>query len=327
MQVGVTGAAGHVGGNLVRTLLEQGHKVRVLIHEDTRAIEGLDVERVVGDVRDPATVARFVAGCERVFHLAALISLDPKDTPKLQEINVGGARNVAEACLAAGVKRLVHFSSIHALSSHPKNEPIDETRPPSSGDALPYDLSKAAGEREVQAVIARGLDAVICNPTAIVGPYDFRPSHVGELLLDLYHRRLPGLVKGGFDWVDVRDVVQGAIAAAERGRRGERYLLSGKRRSVPEFADAAAAATGKKRPWMVTPIWLAHAAAPFATGFAKLAGRRPLFTRASLVALSNHLEVRHDKARTELGYNARPFEETLKDTYAWFEKAGMLAKS
>lgn len=331
MLVAVTGATGHVGANLVRELLARGERVRVLVHDAERdgggrCLDGLDVERVRGAVTDPEPVRALVEGAERVFHLAAKISLDPADRPLMEKTNIGGPRNVVDACRRAGVRRLVHFSSIHALSSEPAHAPIDEDRPLASGaHLLPYDASKSAGERIVRDAVEGGLDAVIVNPTAIVGPFDYRPSHMGEVLLDLYHRRLPGLVDGGFNWVDVRDVVEGALLAAERAPRGARYLLSGHRRSVLEIGQLVEEVTGRRRPRLVSPMWLARAAAPGAVALARLVGRRPLFTPASLLALRNHRDVRCARAGRDLGYAPRPIETTLRDTFAWFRAEGMLS--
>lgn len=323
----ITGAAGHIGNNLVRALCARGERPRVLVHQDTRALEGLDVEKVSGDLLDPASLVAAFEGAERVFHLAAKISIDPREDGLLGRLNVDGPKNVAAACLAAGVKRLVHFSSIHALSSQPAGEPIDETREPTHQDyPVAYDRSKAAGEAEIRAAVARGLDAVVVNPTGVIGPHDYRPSPMGEVFLDLYHRRLPGIVEGGFNWVDVRDVVDGALAAADRGRTGERYLLSGHWASVREVAQVAAEVTGVRAPRMVSPMWLARASAPLATAFARIAGRRPLFTSASLHALRNHRHISHDKATRELGYQPRSLRTSVEDIYAWFRDAGQLER-
>lgn len=324
MQVAVTGAAGHLGGALVRALVADGANVRALVHRDRRALDGVAVEIHEGDVQDPDAFARLVAGCDRVFHLAAVISLAPRDAPVMQAINVDAVKIVVDACLAAGVRRVVHTSSIHAFSALPRDQVIDETRGPAEPNAPAYDRSKAAGEVHVREGVARGLDAVIVNPTAVIGPYDFRPSPMGEVMLDLYHRRMPGLVAGGFDWVDVRDVVAGMLAAAERGARGASYLLSGTWHSVVDLADRIAALTGKRRPRFVSPMWLARGAAPFAAGWARLRGTRALFTPTSLVALRNHQRVSSARARNELGYTARPLDDTLRDTFAWFGAQGML---
>src|SRR5262249_51241259 len=155
-----------------------------------------------------------------------------------------GTRNIVQASLKAKVRRLVHFSSIHAFESHPRHLPIDETRESAGKNSPPYDQSKVAGEREVFAGIEQGLDAVILNPTGVVGPNDFGPSAVGGVFLQLYRRQLPALVEGDFDWVDVRDVAEGALAAAEKGRCGERYILAGERKSMREMALLVEKATG-----------------------------------------------------------------------------------
>jgi len=171
---------------------------------------------------------RAVEGVEVVYHAAARISLK-HDDPVATRINTEGARNVVEACLAAGVRRLVHFSSIHACSPNPPDQPIDEARPLFDDSPLAYDRSKAAGEGEVRAGIERGLDAVIVVPTAVIGPNDFKPSRMGRLVVDVCKRRLPATVEGGFNWVDVRDVAAGALAAAEINMHGFSAAVIGDR--------------------------------------------------------------------------------------------------
>ncbi len=324
MNVAVTGATGHIGANLVRALIERGDQVRALIHEDERALEGVDAERLRVDVRDLPALRRGFDGVDLVFHLAARISIAPGDEDEVHDVNVVGTRNVVEACLASRVRRLCHFSSIHALSPEPRDGTVDEERPLAAGSWLPYDRSKAGGELQIKEGVERGLDAVTVNPTAVLGPHDYKPSQLGGVLLDLYHRRLPGLVDGGFDWVDVRDVVAGALAAAEKGRTGERYLLSGARRSILELARTVEEVTGVRPPRLVTPMWLARGVAPFATGWARLMGRPPRFTAESLHALRNHQMVSHDKAARELGYLVRPLKDTVAATFDWFKKANVV---
>ncbi len=325
MRIAVTGASGHVGANLVRKLIELNHEVTATVHNSRRALRGLSVHTVSADLLEPASLDHSFAGVELVYHLAARISIAPGDESLVHATNVTGARNVVDACLRTGVRRLVHFSSIHALSSQPSDQAIDESRGLATGERLlAYDRSKAAAEREVQAGIARGLDAVVLNPTAILGPHDYGPSPMGTVLLDLFFGRLPALVEGGFDWVDVRDVVEGAVRAAERGRSGERYLLSGHRRSLRQVAQAVEDATGKRAPRLAAPMWLARAGAPFVTAFAQALGKSPRLTRASLHALRNHQWVSHAKASRELNYEPRAFEETIEDTFRWFRSAGVL---
>jgi dihydroflavonol-4-reductase len=326
MVVVVTGAAGHLGGNLVRALLDRGRRVRALVHQDRRALEGLDLEIVEGDVRDPRSLQRALEGAEVVYHTAAHISLLRDEWPLLEAVNVLGTRNVVEACLSSGVRRLVHFSSIHALQEPPPPACIDESCSlVAPSGCPPYDRSKAAGEREVLKGMERGLDAVILIPTAFIGPYDFRPSHFGEALLAMGRGKLPALVQGGYDWVDVRDVTQGALAAEERAPTGARYLLSGHWVSLREVAAMVEEITGTSAGRLIFPIWLARMGAPFATAFARRKGKRPLYTSASLKALCSHRMISHLRSSRDLDYHPRPFRDTLVDTLRWFAETGHLA--
>ena len=337
MAVVVTGAAGHVGGNLVRALLARERfvrersvrerSVRALIHHDRRALAGLDVEIVQGDVCDLASLRRAFDGAEVVYHTAGYISLSMRNWSLLESINVIGTRNVVEACRHCGVRRLIHFSSVHALVQEPLDVPVDESRPlVLSRRCAPYDRSKAIGEREVRRAVEQGLDAVIINPTAIIGPYDFRPSNLGLALLALGHGRLPALVTGGFDWVDVRDVVEGAIRAEERAPTGARYLLSGHWASLRELAHLVEDITGARAPRMVFPMWMARIGLPFGACFTRLDGEHPVYTRVSLGALRSNRQISHQRATCDLGYRPRPLRETLEDTFHWFMETGRFTR-
>lgn len=325
MRVVVTGASGHVGANLVRALVARGDEVRVLLRADDRAVRGLAVERVAGDLLEPRSLAALVAGAEVVFHAAAEVSIAGDRDGALERVNVLGTRNLAAACLAAGVRRLVHFSSIHALESPREDLPMDESRPfVVEREAPVYDRSKAAGEREIQAAAERGLAAVILNPTAIVGPFDFKPSHTGRLIVALARRRMPALVAGGFDWVDVRDVASAALAAGERGRPGERYLVAGHWLPITELAREVARASGAPAPRLVAPLWAARLGVPFVTLYARLLRREALYTAESLRAIRLSREVDGSKGRRELGHAPRPFAETIRDSVDWLRSNGNL---
>ena len=256
------------------------------------------------------------------------ISILTHEWPKLEAINVLGTQNVVEACRHNKVRRLVHFSSIHALTQEPLDIPVDESRPLiAARDCPPYDRSKAAAEIEVRKGIELGLDAIIINPTAIIGPYDYALSHFGEALLSLANGTLPALVPGGFDWVDVRDVVAGAICAEEKAPTGASYLLAGHWVSFPDLAAVVAEITGVPAPRLVCPMWLARLSAPAVTMMYRLCGKRPLFTPVSLRALCGNRHISHERAARELGYNPRPFRETIADTLRWFESSGRLKQS
>ena len=325
MVVVVTGAAGHIGANLVRALLERGKPVRALVHRDRRALEGLDVETVTGDICEPESLLKAFEGAETVYHLAANISLMMNDWPSVQKINVAGTQNVIDACIRCKVQRLVYFSSIHALQPGPDDKLINESCSlVESPQCPPYDRSKADGERLIRQAVAQGLNAIIINPTGVLGPYDYQPSHFGFTLVSLASKKMAALVSGGFNWVDARDVAAGAIAAAERAAAGAEYLLSGHYVSVRDVGKMVAEITGVPAPRFVTPMWLARTIAPLVTIYNRLSGRRQYFTSVSLRALRETRPVSNEKATRELGYQPRPFRETLADTLQWFAEHGQV---
>jgi len=324
----VTGATGHVGNNLVRALVAQGRHVRVLLHEqelEPRSLAGLALERVRADVRDLDAVRAGLSGASVVFHLAAQISI-AHDTDRLVDaVNVVGTANVLRAARECGVRRVVHMSSVHALSALPATEPIDETRAlVSDPSALAYDRSKANGEREVLAAVERGLDAVIVSPAAVLGRHDYGPSLQGAGLLSLLKNRVPVALAGAYNWVDVRDVVAGALAAQERGRTGERYLLSGHVCTLRELASLLAEHGGGPKPLVTLPPALLWLGLPFVSLASRLTGKRPLYTRHAVQILAANCDFRNDKARRELGFSARPLTETIADAVAFYREAGYL---
>ena len=317
MDVVVTGASGHLGANLVRVLVARGDRVRVLRRRSTAGFDGVPVEVAQGDVRDLPSLRAAFAGAERVYHLAGRISLVGDPDGEVEAINVGGAANAARAALDVGVGRLVHVSSIHAFVQAPRDRPLDERRDPANGAGHPaYDRSKAAGEREVRAMVDRGLDAVIVNPTAVIGPYDLSGSPMGEVFERLRTGRMPALVRGGFDWVDSRDVAAGIIAAGERGRSGEGYILSGRWASVHDLARLACEVAGVRPPRLTVPLWLARVGLPLVALAGRARGRTPIYSRESLLALESNRHVCRDKAQSELGYAPRPLRDTVEAIFA-----------
>jgi dihydroflavonol-4-reductase len=322
----VTGAAGHLGNNVVRALLARGRKVRVLVHSESRFLDGLDVEKRGGDILDRASLDHVFDDVEVVYHFAAKVTIIPSEGPSATRTNTLGPKNVVDACLAHRVRRLVHCSSVHALTPGGSNGVTDERCAPNLDPRAPaYDRSKAAGEAEVRAGIARGLDAVIVNPTGVMGPHDYAPHLAGRALIDMYLGKLPMNVASGFNWVDARDVAAGALAAEANGRTGENYLLSGQWAAMPDVAVIMERATGRRGPRLVAPLWLAKLGLPFIAAFAKLSGSQPLYTGPSLRALTEHRRCDNAKARRELGFSPRPLAETIVDTYAFYAQAGLLA--
>jgi len=261
-----------------------------------------------------------------VFHAAGLISISGSAAGRLLGVNVEGTRGVVAACRAAGVRRLVHFSSVEALSAEPRDEVTDEERPLLEGRAAdPYAVSKAEGERVVRTAAAEGLDAVILYPTGVIGPCDFKPSLLGRALIAIARGEFPALVAGGFDWVDVRDVARAAVASAQKGQAGSRYMVGGRWASLVELAALVCALTGARLPRLVVPAALAQAWAPVAAAAARVSGAPPLFTSSTLRMIGEVRRVSWARAAGDLGYVPRDLAETVRDTCQWLAGAGLLA--
>ena len=271
-----------------------------------------------GNILDPATIKQLVEGEDVVIHLAATISINGQKV-NLHDTNVTGTRNVLDAVKDSRVKRFIHFSSIHAYRHDPLDRTLDETRPLALEDHIQYNRTKAIAHRLVLDEVKNGLDALIISPTSVMGPNDFKPSLLGQAIIQLYRGKIPALIPGGYDWVDVRDVVEGTLASIEKGRTGESYLLSGHYLSLSEVFTKLTALSGKKMSLPVLPFWLARIGVPFLKAWARLTGSKPLYTRESVEILETaHKVITSDKAMKELGYSSRPFEETLEDTLGWF---------
>lgn len=315
----VTGATGHLGNALVRELLAQGHAVRAVVQpgDDGAPLAGLGVERVEADIRDGAALRRAFESADRVFHLAGIVSITQAQRAKMHAVNVGGTRAVLEACRAAGVRRLVHMGSVHALTE-PSGGVLDETAGFDAKKASgAYGKTKAEACTEVQRAARAGeVDAVLVLPTGVVGPLDARLSEIGQLLLDLEQGRVPFLLPGGHDWVDVRDVAKGTVLAAERGRTGEAYLLGAERLTLEEIAQVVAEETGSTPPKLL-PVWLARALALPAPLYEAMTRKRALLTPYAVHALTVPFTVSHEKATRELSFAPGPVRQALRDAVSW----------
>ncbi len=326
MLAAVTGGGGRLGCTLVRALLERGDRVRVLEPGAgvPASLAGLDVEVIRGSVLSAPDVACLVDGAGAVFHLAAKVNLDKDRDGSIKAVNVEGTRNVAAACAKGGI-RLVHCSSHHALVRHPLEQPLDEGRPLAMDEPCDYHRSKAHAEKLIQDLVReRGLDAVVVSPGTMIGPHDYEPSMMGKALLDLYHRRIPVLMEVVSDYVDVRDVAAGMIAAAQKGRRGERYLLTGAVHDLRTLCGMWQELTGVPVPKTVLPLWVGWAMLPFAMVSSRLTGKPPVFTPGVLRASVSNTVVSHAKAQAELGFAPRGTRESLADALAFYATLGWL---
>ncbi|MEA1882139.1 MAG: NAD-dependent epimerase/dehydratase family protein [Candidatus Marinimicrobia bacterium] len=315
----ITGGAGHVGGNLVRQILENGWQVRCLIHKDTRALDGLDIEHVRGDLTDSAVLAKQMSGCDAAFHSAAYVAVENVDIPLMEKINVGGTKAMCDAALEVRIPRFIHFSSIHAFQQKPTSEPLTEDRPlVSDSQAAPYDRTKAAAQKIVLEACKKGLNGSILHPTGILGPFDFKPSRMGQVICDIIQRKMPFAINNGFNWVDVRDVCQTAINCVDIGKQGQHYIVPGEWASFRHISDIITELKGVSTSFMSLPFWMAYAALPFAFVRAKIMGRRPSFSRGSLNALAVQCrDIPGTLARDEIGHSPRPLHKTIQDTVDW----------
>jgi nucleoside-diphosphate-sugar epimerase len=322
----VTGATGHLGANLVRRLLHEGECVRVLLrpHHDTRAVDGLDVERAPGDVRDRASLDAAMEGCARVFHCAAKISITAGSEREIYETNVLGTRNVLAAAGRAGVTRTVVTGSFSAVGHHP-DRPSDERDPfDPFARALPYERSKAAVEHECLKAAVDGQDVVMAISCAIVGPNDFKPSRMGRVVRDFANGRMPAYIPGGFEFVAARDIVAGHLLAMERGRSGQRYIFSTEFVTVDTLMQWLEEITGRPRPRLRLPpavmAAIARVASPLLT---MLAPNRPQrLTPGAVHLLRMHRRADCSKAKQQLGYEPTSVKDAVREAYEWFAAAG-----
>jgi len=324
----ITGAAGHLASATVERLRGQDCLIRGLILPEEAGTDDGRITYYRGDVTVPESLDGFFRGLEGfqvvVLHMAALISIRDRVSPRLYDVNVTGTRNILDKCRAYRVKRLVYVSSVHAIPEPTEPAAVRESCC-FSKDAVEgaYAKTKAEATQAVLDAGRDGLDVVVVHPSGIIGPGDPGRNHLTQLLQMYLRRSLPAAVKGGYDFVDVRDVAAGVLAAAELGRSGECYLLTNRYVTIPELLDYARDAAGGGPRCAVCPMWLAKAFAPVVEGAAVLAGRRPILTRCSLRVLESRARFCRDKAAAELGYRPRDIRETVADTVAFLRETGL----
>ncbi|MBC7265300.1 MAG: NAD-dependent epimerase/dehydratase family protein [Chloroflexi bacterium] len=326
MRAFVTGGTGFIGGAVVRRLLQAGHEVRALVRPgaDTRQLDGLPVERVEGDVRDKECLRRGVAGCDWVFHLAALYSYWGYRWEDFYQINVEGTRHVLEAAQEAGVSRIVHTSSIAALGVNPNHTPASEDTPSTLEDKIgPYQRSKFLGQQVALEFARQGLPVVIVNPSTPVGVGDYKPTPTGQIIVDFLNGRMFGYVDTGLNIVDVEDVAIGHLLAAERGRVGERYILGGENLTLKQVLDILAEVSGRPPVRLRIPRWVALGWAYVDVALARLNPRRVPTATPEKVRLSRRYEwFDPSKAVQELGLPQTPAREALRKAVEWYRSHG-----
>jgi dihydroflavonol-4-reductase len=320
VQALVTGATGFVGSNLALALAARGDRVRVLRRATSRldALEGIPVEYRVADVLDPDSLADALRGCNVVFHAAAVSQYWRADRETIYRVNVVGTRNVMEAALRAGVERVVHTSSVAALGCPPRGATADESQKfPAAQSWFAYGHSKHLAESEVHTAVTQGLPAVIVNPGIVVGPRDVNFVS-GSLVRASARGQLRVVPPGGSNLVHVGDVVAGHLAAAERGRVGERYILGGENLTHWEAAEILARVTGGPGPRLMLPAWLLPPLAWLVDTLNRLSQLPPLVSGEQIRLGAETFYVDNRKAVHELGLPGTPFRQAAADAYAWY---------
>ena len=328
MKTLVTGATGLVGGNLAVALVEAGHAVRCTKRSSSRTahLDAWELEWVEATLADQDALTRACEGIDVVFHCAAAVSIQKVAPDWVVDANVRGTERVIAACREAGVQRLVHCSSTVAVGVNDDGSPADEANRwnfDHYGLDDGYSTTKRDAELAVMAEVADGLDAVAVNPGYMFGPLDIRPSS-GKLLLEVERRAVPGASSGRNCFVDVRDVANGMILAAERGKTGERYILGGENLSYLEVFQRIAAVAGSKPITTVIPRWAANFAGWFGDAQEAITHKEPLVNSNTIAwGYETRFVFSSEKARGELGYTTRPLEEGIRSALDWFSANGM----
>ncbi len=324
----VTGVSGFVGSAVARRLAGTGLRVRGLVRASSARTNLADFpgELVEGDARDPAAMARAMAGVRHLYHVAADYRLWVRDPEEIVRNNRASTAAVMEAALAAGVERIVYTSSVATLLPD-HDRPSDETRPATPEQAVgAYKRSKVVAERLVEAMVAQaGLPAVIVNPSTPIGPHDARPTPTGRIIVEAASGRMPAFVDSGLNLVHVDDVADGHLAAMERGRIGERYVLGGQDVSLREMLAGVAELVGRRPPTVRIPRAPLFPLAWANEQLARVTGKDPFLTLDSLRMAAHDMYYSSRKAEAELGYRARPYRAALADAITWFAAQGMLA--
>ena len=313
----VTGASGFLGWHVARLLTEQGDQVRALCRP-TSELRELTVERVSGDLRDASSLARAVEGCRLVYHVAADYRLWSKHPSDLYAANVEGTRNLLDASERAGVERIVYTSTVGCIGM-----PGDENTPVSIADMTGhYKRSKWLAEQVALEKARTGLPVVIVNPTAPIGDHDWKPTPTGKIIVDFLANRLPAFVDTGLNLVDARDVAQGHILAAEKGRPGERYILGCENLTLQQILQRLAKLADKPAPRVKLPYAVAYAAGVISTGLANLTGKEPMVPLEGVRMARKKMFVSHAKAEQQLGYHPGSVDAALQRAIDWFKGSG-----
>ena len=325
----VTGAAGFLGSHVARQLVARGEEVRVLMRASStnRAIADLSLEYVTGDLRDPASLERAMKGVNRVFHVAADYRLWAKRKQDIYDSNVGGTKNLLGAAKRAGVEQLIYTSTVATIAVDRPQLPNEFTDAKLEEMVGHYKRSKWMAEREVLNAARNGLPVIVAMPTTPVGPWDWKPTPTGKIILDFLNGKMPGYVVTGLNFVSVEECAAGHLLISEKGKVGERYLLGGENLTLKQMLDTLSKITGLSAPKLKIPHGLALGVAYANTAFSRLFGRQPGIPVEGVKIARHMMFVDCSRAKRELGFQAGPVAAALERAVRWYEANGYIAKS
>jgi len=324
----VTGAAGFLGSHVARQLVSRGEEVRVLMRPTStnRAITDLSLEYVTGDLRDPASLDRAMAGVQKVFHVAADYRLWARRSREIYDSNVGGTKNVLEAAKKAGVEQFIYTSTVATIAVDRPELPNEATDAKLEEMVGHYKRSKWLAEKEVLDAAKSGFPAIVAMPTTPVGAGDWKPTPTGKIILDFLNGKMPGYVETGLNFVGIEECAAGHLLVAEKGKVGERYLLGGENLTLKQMLDALAKITGLPAPQWKIPHGLALGVAYASTAFSRLVGKEPQIPVEGVKIAQHMMFVDCTRAQRELDFQAGPVAAALERAVRWYEANGYIAK-
>jgi dihydroflavonol-4-reductase len=325
----VTGAAGFLGSHVARQLVARDEEVRVLLRASSsnRAISDLSLEYVTGDLRDVGSLERAVAGVRRVFHVAADYRLWAKNPRDIYDSNVGGTRNLLAAAKKAGIEQLIYTSTVATIAVDRPQLPNEFTDSKFEEMVGHYKRSKWMAEQEVLKAAKEGLPAIVAMPTTPVGPWDWKPTPTGKIILDFLNGKMPGYVETGLNFVGVEECAAGHLQVSEKGKIGERYLLGAENLTLKQLLDTLSKITGLAAPSMKIPHGVALGVAYVESAFSRLIGKEPQIPVEGVKIAQHMMFVDCSRAKKELGFAPGPVAAALERAVRWYQANGYVKAS
>lgn len=318
MKVAITGGNGHIGNAIIEELIRREYSIKALVHSKSNFLENLAIETIKGSLHNEESLLELMKDCDYLIHCAAVISINGDQNQLVQKINIEGLENVLKAAKKSKLKRIVHLSSVHAYDHLPTDQTLNETRNFVSDKAYSYDKSKRDGQLIARKYFEEGLPVIVVNPTAVFGPPNYAQCKQNNAFIAMSKGRIPFVFKGGYNWVDVRDIANSICNALTRGQLGESYILGGNYYTLKDLSRVVAKVSNKRIPCFEVPVGLVKSFLPVISTYYRLRKQDPSVTKESIEILEfGNRFIESEKAKKDLGHTSRPIEETMKDLLSW----------